>query len=26
LTYGSSPSRKEEGSILGSLGNMLDGD
>jgi uncharacterized protein (TIGR00266 family) len=26
LTYGSSPGRKEEGSILGSLGNMLDGD
>jgi uncharacterized protein (TIGR00266 family) len=26
LTYGASPSRKEEGSILGSLGNMIDGD
>ncbi len=26
LTYGSSTSRKEEGSLLGSLGNMLDGD
>ncbi len=26
ISYGTSPQRKEEGSILGSFGNMLDGD